>query len=175
MSEQDEPVVDTITSTEEEPDIILDDVEDTEDIEVLKDNLEKAQDAQRLIHLRAKKAEAQVRDLESQLKTSAHQPINKQPTDESIQAMILKSQGMSDELLGELKVIAKARGKSVLDTVNDPIFVAIKNQKEQEEKTKRASLPASKGAGQAIVKKGFQSENLTAEEHKAMWKETQLG
>jgi len=175
MSEQDEAVVDTTTSTEEEHDIVLDDVEETEDIDVLKDNLAKAQDAQRLIHLRAKKAEAQVRDLESQLKTSAPQPISKPPTDDAIQAYILKSQGMSDDLLGELKVIAKARGKSVLDTVNDPIFIAIKSQKEQEEKSKKASLPASKGSGQAQVKKGFQTANLSDEDHKAMWRETQLG
>ena len=77
---------------------------------------------------------------------------------------------MSDELLGELKAVAQARGiKSLIKAQTDPIFVAVKEKFEKDQKAKDASLPASRGSGSAKVKKDFNTPGLTREEHKELF------
>ncbi len=91
---------------------------------------------------------------------------------EDVDVKILKSQGMSDDLIKELQAVAKARNKPILDAVSDPIFIAIKNQKETDDKAKKAKLPASRSSGAVQTKeKNINSAGLTDAEHKALWKE----
>jgi hypothetical protein len=117
---------------------------------------------------RAKKAE------EALKKSNPQNITNKQTTvstsTEDMEAMVLKAQGMPSDLLDELKAVAKARGKTLLDSVNDPIFVAIKSQKETETKALKAKLGASKGSGSVKKEKSINSIGLSEEEHKEMWK-----
>ncbi len=80
---------------------------------------------------------------------------------------------MSDELLTELVALSKVRGKSLLDTINDPLFVALKSQKEEESKSAKAKLGASKGSGSAKVGKDFNTPDLSPEEHKELWNKSQ--
>jgi hypothetical protein len=60
---------------------------------------------------------------------------------------------MSDELLGELVALSKVRGKSLLDTQSDPIFIALKDAKDAEAKKAKANLGASKGSGIFITQR----------------------
>ena len=80
---------------------------------------------------------------------------------------------MSDELLTELVALSKVRGKSLLDTQSDPLFIALKESKEAEAKSAKAKLGASKGSGSVKTEKGFDTPGLTEEEHKEMWKKSQ--
>lgn len=116
---------------------------------------------------RAKKAEEA---LKKQPKVNITNKQNSLSSEE-VDKKILKSQGMSDDLIKELEAVANARGKSIFDAVNDPIFIAIKNEREQTVKAQKAKLGASKGSG--TFKKGadLTSPGLSDSEHKELWKE----
>jgi len=87
--------------------------------------LAKEAEARRQLTARAKAAEA--------VKPPAVKPQLSNGIDEAmIESKILKSQGMSDELLNELVALSKVRGKSLLDTQSDPLFIALKESKEAE-------------------------------------------
>ena len=131
--------------------------------EVVEDTVPKSQFNQVLA--RAKRAEADVKKLKS---TKPAETITQTPMSEDVMdSRILKSQGMSDELLSELKVVAKLRGKTMIECQEDPIFVAIK------EAAKKVKLPASRGSVPVKKVKDFNTSNLSDAEHKAMWKEAQ--
>ena len=116
---------------------------------------------------RAKKAEEQ---LKKQIPAKENITNNKSSlSEEEVEVKILKSQGMTDDLIVDLKAIAKARGKTLLDSTTDSIFIAIKNEKEAEAKSQKAKLGASKGSGTAKKEKSFNSPGLSAEDHKAIW------
>lgn len=168
MSEQDKEVVEAISSDET---VVLDDTTEvvTEDIEAIKLELARAKEAQAQILARAKKAEAELKSA----KSTVSPQINNTPTDEAIQTQILKAQGLSDEMLVELKAVAAVRKISLIEAQNDPIFTAIKNDKEAETKSAKASLGASKGSRPEKKEKTFETAGLTPEEHKAIWKSRQ--
>jgi len=90
---------------------------------------------------------------------------------EEVEIKILKVQGMSEDLINELKAVAVARGKSLIDSINDPIFVAIKNDKEQQAKAQKARLGASKGSSPVKKEKTINTPFISDEEHKQLWKE----
>lgn len=96
------------------------------------------------------------------------------PPTESVDERILKSQGMSDELLKELKRVARFNEIDLITAQADPMFVAIKAKLEQEQRDKEASLGASKGSGTGKAKKDFTTPGLSSEDHKALWKK-QMG
>lgn len=88
---------------------------------------------------------------------------------EDIELTVLASQGINAELLNEMKVLAKLRGKSIIEMKDDPIILAMKEVKEKEEKARLAKLPASKGSGNVRQEKNF-STPLSKEEHRELWK-----
>jgi hypothetical protein len=161
MSEQDQDIVTTTTNDEPEIEINLD---DTEDVEVLRETVQKAQEAQRQILARAKKAEAELKSLKEK-----PQPQNTQALSvEDIQTEILKSKGIDSELLAEMKTLAKLRNKSVLEIENDPIFVAMKEEKEKKAKEEKSKLGSPRGSATVKPKKDFNTPGLTEEEHREM-------
>lgn len=94
------------------------------------------------------------------------QPVSSQP---NIEEVVLLANGMPEELLTELKAVAKARGiTSLIKAQNDSIFVAVKDQFEKDKKQKDASLGASRGAGATKVKKDFATPGLSREDHRKM-------
>lgn len=109
----------------------------------------------------------------------ATQPIQKteQPketpvlSEEVIEVKILKSQGLSDDLITQLKKIAKVNETGLIEAQADPYFVAFKEKLEEDQKKARASLGASKGSGQVKKGKDFQTAGLTDEEHKQLWRD----
>lgn len=165
MSEQDNQVVEATSSDET---VVLEDTTEvvTEDVDALKVELAKAKEAQAQILARAKKAEAELKSAKSQ----ASPQLTNTPTDEAIQTQILMAQGLSEELLSELKAVASVRKVSLIQAQSDPIFMAIKERKEAEAKSVKANLGASKGSRQEKKEKTFTTEGLSPEEHKAMWR-----
>lgn len=99
----------------------------------------------------------------SQIKTAS--PKATAPLSVDVDERILKAQGMSDEVLKELKVVATARGVSLIDAQNDYLFVAIKEKIERDTKAQRATLGVSRGSGTAKPKVGFNTPGLSREEH----------
>lgn len=173
MSDELNQDADTIISDEElDLDLNLD---DGEDVETLKEALAKKDAFARQVVARAKKAEAELKALKNtpapqkENITNNNNPVNQ----EVIEETILRSQGLSDELLTELKALAKVRGTSLLATQLDPIFVKMKEVKDEETKAEKAKLSASRGSGQAKKAKDFTAQGLTQEEHKALWREQQ--
>ena len=161
----DESNVAVDTNTDET--VVLDETTDTEDVDAIKQQLAEAEEAKRQLTARAHKAEAELKAR----KAEAPQPnsVNNGLDSDAVDVKILQSQGMSEDLITELKALAKVRGTSILATQLDPIFVAMKKEKDAEEKSKKASLPASRGSGSPSVKKGFNTPGLTKEEHKELW------
>ena len=91
------------------------------------------------------------------------------PTVDPIEAA-LRVNGMSKELLEQLKKVAAVTNLDLLDAQHDPLFVALKEKVEKEQKREDASMPAARGAGAVKAKKDFSSSGLTREEHQAMVK-----
>lgn len=91
------------------------------------------------------------------------------PTSDSVDERILKSQGMPDELLLQLKKVARFNEVDLITAQKDPMFVAIREKYEQEQRDKEASLGASNGSGNVKAQKTFTTPGLQKDEHKAMW------
>lgn len=176
MSEQDTEQLDATNPNEELE--LETELDDTEDVEALKEELEREREARRQLTARAKKTEAELRSLRvSQPKkaedTSSTQlkNTNSALTEDDIDARVLRLQGMSEELLTKLKTVAKATGKTMIDAQSDDIFIAIKEKMENEAKAEKAKLGTSKNSGTVKKGKDFSSPGLTDEEHKALWRE----
>ena len=82
-----------------------------------------------------------------------------------VEALVLKANGMPDDLLKELKAVAAVRQVSLLDAQTDPIFVAVKEKFESDKKRADASMGAARGGGTIKAKKGLDTPDLTREEH----------
>ena len=96
--------------------------------------------------------------------------VDSKPSPVSVDERILKSQGMNDELLEELKVIAEIRGLGLIEAQTDHLFVATKEKYERDQQARRASLGSSRGSGQPAPKKGLDTPNLSRDEHKELMK-----
>jgi hypothetical protein len=171
MDENPEEVVEVTDSTEE---VVLEEetTDDIEDIAMLKTRLEEVEEAKRQLTARAHRAEAEAKALRAKPKP-ASQEVNNTLSADDVDTKILQSQGMSDDLIAELKALATVRGKSILATQLDPIFIAIKAGREAEEKNAKASLGASRGSGQNKPKKNPSTPGLSDEEHKELWRKSQ--
>ena len=101
--------------------------------------------------------------------TKPKEPVEQKatPTLDPIEAALLVG-GMSKEVLGQLKKVSALTGKDLIESQTDPIFVAVKEKFEKDQKREEASLPASRGAGAVKAKKTFETPNLSREEHMAM-------
>lgn len=116
-----------------------------------------------------KKLYERAKTAEAALKTAKAQSASSQPNvEEAATIAALQVNGMSDELVSELKTVAKVRGISLLKAQTDPIFIAVKDKFEKDQKQKEATLGASRGSGQAKVKKDFNTPGLTRDEHRKM-------
>jgi len=152
----------TVEETVENPDTpILEETLETPEIDV-----EQLQATNKKLYERAKKAEAELKTVKG------NSPVRKEaeasPDSFSVEETVLLANGMNEQLLEKLKKVAKLEGLSLIKTQANPIFVAVKERFELEQKQKKASLGASRGSGNVEVKKDFRTPNLTREEHKKM-------
>lgn len=92
------------------------------------------------------------------------------PTAESVDERILRREGFDEELMKELKRVARFNEQDLLTASTDPMFVSIKERITKERQDKEAALGASKGSGAGKPRKDFTTPGLTTEDHKALWK-----
>lgn len=157
MDEDENVILDTPNETVEETvETPADSTEET--LETPAVDVEQLQATNKKLFERAKKAEA---DLKA-LKGTAQQ------ASPNVEETVLLATGMPEALLSELKAVAAVRKVSLLKAQADPIFVAVKEKFEKDQKREDASLPASRGAGAVKPKKDFTVPGLTREEHMAM-------
>ncbi len=167
MENENEVILDTPNETVEETvETPAETTEETLETESEVD-VEKVQATNKKLFERAKKAEAEVKLLKS--KTAPAQASSSVDIDERI----IKSQGMSDELLKQLRKVAQVTGVSLIEAQTDSLFVAMKDKFDKEQKQKKAALGASRGSGSPAPRKDFKTKGLTADEHKAMVKSLQ--
>lgn len=172
MSEIDNEVLEATISNEE---LELDnELEDTEDVEALKEQAAKKDAFARQALARAKKAEAELKTLKGSKPAEATQ-INNQNnlTAEDVEVRILKAQGLPQEEIDYLKKLAKVNDTSIIEAQSDELFVSFQNKRKEQEKSEQAKLGASRGSGGSKKEKTFNSQGLTEEEHKALWKQAQ--
>lgn len=136
------------------------------------DSAEESEDVDELAHAQAEAAKYRRLYEKSQKKpvqqpNQAPQQPQTSPTD--VEEVVLRANGMSDELLEQLKKVAQVQGTSLIKTQNDPIFVAVKEKFEKDKREKEASLPVSRGSGQQKPKKDFKTPGLSEAERKAMF------
>lgn len=136
--------------------------ESAEDIEAVKASAVKATTFAKQALARAHKAEEELKELK---KPKLESVVPSQP---DVEETVLLANGMPEELLEELKAVAGVRKVSLIKAQKDPIFVAVKEKFEKEQKQKDASLGASRGSGATKPKKDFSTPGLTREEHRAM-------
>lgn len=79
---------------------------------------------------------------------------------------VLLSKGYDEEDLARLNLLAKADGKKLNEVVNDEMFIAWKEKKDNLVKAQKAQLGSSKGSTSKTSKPVSQ---MTPEEHKAYW------
>lgn len=168
MDENPNEVQPEATTPDEELDLNVE-LDGTEDADALKQKLEDAQKKlEQFSHVvaRAKKAEEENKELKSKLTPPpSTQETSPQP---SVEETVLLAQGMSEDLIAELKLRAPKYGGSLIKAQADPLFVAVKEKLEKDTKDKEASLPASRGSGSPKPKKDFNTPGISREEHKAM-------
>lgn len=168
MSEQDTEALEATSSNEEEN--LENEIEDTEDVDVLKSQVEKDRIAKQQILARAKKAEAELKALKEK-KPEATQNTTSNLSSEDIEVTILRAQKTSDDEIAYLKKLAKVNGTSIIEAQNDELFLNYKAKKEAQEKSERAKLGASRGSGSVRKEKTINTPGLSDAEHKALWKE----
>lgn len=119
------------------------------------------------LYERAKKAEADLKALRAN-SSPAPKPAQQTSSPVDVDERILTSQGMSTELLKHLKKVSQVLGVGLIEAQADPIFVAVKEKFELEQKQKKAGLGGSRGSGNPPVKKDFRTPGLKREEHRKM-------
>lgn len=154
--------------TVETPNDTVEETVETPATETPEVDVEQLQATNKKLFERAKKAEAELKAVK--VSKPAEVTVPASPT--NVEETVLLANGMSDELLGELKAVARARGiNSLIKAQTDPIFVAVKERFEKDQKQKDASLGASRGSGSVKPKRDFSTPGLSKEEHKALAKE----
>lgn len=144
--------------------------DDTEDVEVLKEQLEQAREANRQISARAKRAEDKLKVKPPQAKpVTENKPT--QPASLNVEETVLLANGMAEELVEELKLRAPKYGGSLIKAQADPYYVAVKEQFEKTKKQEQASMPASRASGSVKPKKDFKTPGLTEAERKQMFED----
>jgi len=106
-----------------------------------------------------------------QVQSAKNSPAERDLEAPSGDELRLIAQGMDQEDIEKLKVLSKGLGVSLLEATKDDIFIAYKDKRDKERKAKQASLGASKGSATYQEKNTIKS-GMTAEEHRAAWKET---
>lgn len=166
MSEQDEQVLETISSNEEE-NFEEENHEGTDDVQA---QLDAERIAKQQILARAKKAEAELKQLKE---AKASQTTNSTFKSEDIEITVLKAQGVSQDEIDYLKKLAAVNGTTVIEAQSDELFKNFKTKKEDTEKAEKARLGVSRGSGSIKKGKDINTPGLTEAEHKDLWRQKQ--
>jgi len=158
MDNTNEDAVVINTEVEEATNSNEDSIEETVD---LSDELEKERQAKSQILARAKKAEAELKELK------AKSSLNNDPqlSDE----LKLIARGLSDEEIEQAKIIAKGKGIALPEAIKEPLFLTFQSDLKDKKRKEDAKLGASKGSGESKDESGITS-NMTRDEHMKAFK-----
>ena len=141
--------------------------EETEEQSEEETNVDVLNEKNKNLFARAKKAEAELKKIkkvdsskEAEAKDTSSEYLTK---DEAV----LIAKGMELEEMEQLKLIQKGMGGTLKEALESPLYQGYTKQKAVEDKRKKAQLGASSGSGEKEV--GFDKEDITAEEHRALW------
>jgi hypothetical protein len=168
MSYNDNQDLESTTSNEElELEINLD---DNEEVEAPAEESADRKFARQAL-ARAKKAEAELKTLKEGTKPApATQLNNDSLSQKEIEIKILQVQGVPAEEIDYLKKLSAVNGTSIIEARTDPFYVSFKEQLEAKAKAEKARLGVSKNGGSVKAEKSFNSQGISDEEHKALWK-----
>ena len=139
---------------------------------------EKLRELNKKLFERAKKAEAEAKALKMERAkldevSKSAQDIKAQLNPELIAKEIRLLATLEDEEITEAKDIARGKNISLEEALKTKSFLAFQRELKIEERKEKAKLSASKGSSQE-EQKSFKP-GLTADEHKALWKEAMGG
>ncbi len=83
---------------------------------------------------------------------------------------ILFAKGLEEEDVDDIKFIADRKGINLIEASKTREFKTLQKTREVDKKNENAQLRASKGS-KVTRKKSFQTENLSAEDHKRLFEE----
>lgn len=126
------------------------------------DDYRKLEATNKKLYARLKSEEAKAKELE--------QKINSKPLTNNEQIsrdeLVLLAKGEDEEVIDKAKVLAKGSGISLKEALIDPVIIAFKEKKAEEEKSKKAQLGAS---GRSFSKSESEIKpDMPRDEHKAM-------
>lgn len=166
MSEKDElENLDSQNETTEEVDKTEEVVEDDAPEADSEDEIVKLKETNKRIFERAKKAEAEVKELRAKAQEAKSTPS----VDPDELRLIAK--GLSDEEIEKARIIAKGQGITLQEALKDSMFLVFQKDFKEQQRKERAKLNASKGSGQAddetLVK-----PDMKREEHIDVWRKS---
>ena len=106
----------------------------------------------------------------------AKKKVTPKPADTNINNSIdanelkLIAKGLSDDEIEQAKVISKGKEISLMEAIEDPLFVTFQTDLKAKERKQKAHLGASTGSGGRKADTGFTS-GMTDEEHKKKFAE----
>ena len=110
--------------------------------------------------------------LERKSKKVEKKPAPATQSVETVEEIVLRTQGMEDDLIEPLKKLAKINGQTLVEAQKDPLFIALKEKREAEKKSQEASMGAARGSAQKSPKISFNTPGITDAQHKELWKKT---
>jgi len=165
-----EETQDTVTITTEQDTELEENLDTAEDSVTLTkaehEALTRKANAVPNILARAHKAEEALKNGKSvSQEVSTDKPFSRQEAEE----LLLKSQGVDDKRIENLRTIARAKGVGMLDAQKDELYIALDSKLKADEKAQKATLGASKGSGRGEAPK---KDNLTRDEHQEQWRKS---
>ncbi len=149
----------------------LEPIADDETIETLTEKLKAEQEARRHLTARAKKAEDALKKAPKPVSQES-KPEKKESPEISRDEVVLLAKGFEEKDIEYLQLIATGKNISLKDAQKDELFMAYKEKMEQEKKSAKAKLGASKGSG-VSQPKDVVTPNMSAADHKALWAKVQ--
>lgn len=164
-------------SEENVQDVTEEEVTDTPEEETPEDDTEEAEESSETDYKalyeeeKASREKAEALIVKNKKKAKAEVPTaSPAPQSADVQAEIMRVNGTSQELIDQLKTLAKTQNTDLVTAKDSPVGKAIVETYEKEQKQANASVGASKASGKVKPKKSFEQSNLSPEDHKAMWK-----
>lgn len=179
METKNEEYLDSETQDNDGDDVATEEVEDTssetsDEDEQTEHELEKARQIAEDQKRRAEKAEQKLKELKakSEPKSEGQEDKPKKESSDSLtkEEAILYAKGLSEEEVEKVKSIAKIEGESPLVSAESDYFKLWKEKEEKKREEQETQLDTSRGSAKVKPKKDFGSPQLSADEHKALWK-----
>ncbi len=162
---------DVIEDDVEEGEDLLEDIEDTEDVDI--EELKKKAELADNYKIRAEKAESKLKKTKTageRQTPKRNDTASQEATPLSREEAILYAKGMSDKDVDDAQFIADKEGITLAEATETSRFKALKKDRENEARNNKAQNLASRGS-KSSRKVSLSDSDLTTDQHKELWKE----